>query len=616
LSFIVRQISRTADGREIIRPRRFDQPEISVGRGTDSDIHLPDLAVTLHHAAIRQVSPGKIEIVATAGLPFDVDGRSVQRADVEVARGANVRLGSHVLGISRGDGESAGAVVISVERVGAVSDASEAKDEAHIFSLAGALPGKRASAWALVGLVLAMFLAWPIFSYMSASSTAEAQGTAARPISFHADETWSTGKLSQVHASLENNCQACHQQPFVSVRDDACAACHTTVHDHADPRRLAAAKAAPDLSGRAQIAVAGTFNVPQGSCVQCHTEHEGATAMPVTQQRFCSDCHNGLDTRLTDTKILNATDFGTDHPQFRPAVMTNPEGPRAIVQRVSLDARPLEDNGLKFPHDLHLSRTNGVAQMARTMRAEQGFGDALACANCHTPDDSGARFKPVDMEKDCAMCHSLAFDRIGGTVRTLRHDDPKQVIADLRAYYRATGPVRPTNLEGMSRRRPGDFAADRTAVNFSWAAAARGGQAEAAIRSIFSKGGACFDCHRVTQPGTNGSVSYGIVPARQPDRYFRKGWFDHASHETETCQSCHAAETSSSASDVLLPKIADCRECHGGEAAKKAVPSSCAMCHDYHMSTGTPLMVRKDRARGKRFERIKAASEGGSESGA
>ena len=197
------------------------------------------------------------------------------------------------------------------------------------------------------------------------------------------------------------------------------------------------------------------------------------------------------------------------------------------------------------------------------------------------------------------MCHSLAFDRIDGTIRTLRHGEPDQVVADLRAFYRSTGPLRPINFGSVDRRRPGDFAVQRTSSNFAFAAATRGGRAEAAIRSVFSEGGACFDCHRVTQPGVQGP-NYGIVPVRLPERYMKKGWFDHASHTTESCQSCHAAPTSDSASDVLLPKIASCRECHGGESAHKQVQSSCAMCHDYHMGAGTPLMVRENLSRGKR----------------
>jgi hypothetical protein len=601
LSFIVRQISRTAEGREIIRARSFDQAEISIGRGTDCDIHLPDLQVTLHHAAIRRATGGRVEIVATAGLPFEVDGRSTSRAEIDTAVGATVRVGGHLLEIANGAAERADAIV-TVRRVEA--ETSE-EDGERVFTVAHVLPGKRAMAWTLALLVLAVFLAWPIWSVYS--SRAEAQAEPIRPIAFHPDETWSSGKLSLVHANLENNCQACHKDPFVSVTNESCVACHDKVHDHADPRRLAAAKASPGIAGSVQLAAQGVFGIPEGRCVECHTEHEGATAMPVTQQRFCSDCHGGLDKKLSDTKILNASDFGTDHPQFRPAIMSNPEGPQPVVQRVSLDARPLEDNGLKFPHRMHLSKVNGVAQMARTFNGEHGFGKALVCSNCHVPDESGSRFKPITMEQNCAMCHSLAFDRIGGTVRTLRHGDPDQVIADLRAFYRSTGPLRPINFGGVDRRRPGDFAAQRTNSNFAYAAATRGGRAEAAIRSVFSEGGACFDCHRVTQPGVQGP-NYGIVPVRLPQRYMKKGWFDHAAHATEGCQSCHAAETSDSASDVLLPKLASCQRCHGGESAHKEVPSSCAMCHDYHMTSGTPLMVRENRARGKRREQVHAAA--------
>lgn len=600
MSFVVRQISRTADGRQIVRPRLFEQSQLSVGRDAACDIHLPDLAVTLRHAVINELNPGRIEVVATAGLPFDVDGRSTERTEIDAARGANIRIGSHLLTVAKGDGEDAGRIVISVERVGAVSDASETKDEARVFSLAGVAPPKRATAWALVLAVLALFLAWPIYAFLSNGMATQGE---ARPVGFHADEMWSTGKLSLVHANLENNCKACHAQPGVSVRDDACVECHTEIHGHADPARLAAAHTMPSFSGRVERTAQNVFNIPQGSCVECHTEHEGATAMPVTQQRFCSDCHGTLNERLTDTRILNVSDFGTDHPEFRPAIMTDPSGDRPTVRRLSLEARPLEDNGLKFPHDMHLSKTNGVARMAQSFGGLYGFGDkGLVCANCHVPDSSGARFQTITMEDSCQMCHSLAFDQIGGTVRTLRHGDIPQTIADIRAFYRSTGPIRPINFGGVARRRPGTAEQVATSSQYNFAAATRPGRAEAAIRGVFSQGGACFDCHAVTQPGANGTSTFGIVPVRLPQRYMQLGWFDHKAHETETCESCHTAKTSANASDVLLPKIDSCRTCHGGESASKAVPSSCAMCHDYHMDDQAPQMVRDSRERGKRVD--------------
>jgi hypothetical protein len=610
VSFVLRQVSRSADGREIVRTRTVDGPELTIGRSPDCDIHLADLAVTLRHAVIRQRGPGTVEIAATANLPFDVDGRSTERAQIDIAKGASLRIGGHMLALSAD--ERPGDVAVSVERIEALSDSSETKDENRIFSLVGVAPSKRASAWAFALLVLLAALAWPVWTFYShrPANIAQVRAAAAggeagrpaqlRPAGFHADEMWSSGKLSRAHATLEGNCQACHVQPFVSVRDGACVACHTKVHDHADPRRLAVAKPQAQGAAKLRLAVAAAFNKPEGGCVGCHTEHEGATRMPVTAQRFCSDCHGALDARLRDTKLQNASDFGTDHPEFRPAIVTNPGGDRPTIQRVSLAATPMEESGLKFPHRLHLSTTNGVARMAQTLSPDYGFGTGLDCKNCHVTDPSGTRFRPVSMEQNCSMCHSLAFDRVEGTVRTLRHGDPKAVAADLRAFYRSTSPNRPISLGGMARRRPGDFAAYRIAADYRSGAAQRAGGADRAIRAVFSPRGACFDCHKVIQPAATGTGTFGVVPVTLPGRYMQKGWFDHGAHETETCVSCHAARTSDKSADLLLPDIKSCRTCHGGEHAGKQVPSACAMCHDYHVTGGAPWAVREDRSRDKR----------------
>ena len=342
-------------------------------------------------------------------------------------------------------------------------------------------------------------------------------------------------------------------------------------------------------------ACASAFHKPPGRCVECHSEHEGSGAMEPTPQKFCADCHDGMDGRLTDTKLENASDFGIAHPQFRPAVLVTPGGKNPPRKRISLDDKPTENNGLKFPHDVHLSRTGGVAQMGRRLSADYGFGDSLVCKDCHTPDANGVRFEPVDMKEDCSMCHSLAFDEIGGTVRTLRHGEPEMVQADLRAYYRSTRPTRPINLGGMARRRPGAGNETRVASDYARAVQFRPSRANLAIRQVFSRGGACFDCHGVTPPTAPGRVDYGIMPVTQTDRYMHKGWFSHEAHKEEKCSSCHNATASKTAEDLLLPGIKTCRECHGGEFQKAAdVPSTCAMCHDYHADDGAPWLIREE----------------------
>lgn len=598
MAFIVRQISRTADGREIVRPVTHQAVSIGIGRDAGNEIHLPDLAVDLHHARMMIGESGRLTVEATGGLPFELDGRSSQRAEIDANAGCELRFGGHILKVAK-DGSD---VVITIERTGALSDASEEKEEVGLFTLKSVMPGRRPMAWAFIASVLALFLAWPIYTY------ATSKGVEKRDASFHADTMWTSGSLSSAHKSLENNCQACHTEKFVTITDSTCMTCHKDVaHEHAAPDRIASSMETPGLGGKVEGLFKAAFNVPEGRCVECHTEHEGEGAMTPTAQKFCTDCHSSLNTRLTDTKLKNAGDFGVAHPQFQPAITVGFKGDERLTKRVELTGKLTEDNGLKFPHDIHMSKTNGIARMTQTLKGQQGWGNSLACKDCHTPTADGTRFKEVDMEADCAMCHDLAFDNIGGTLRTMRHGDPAQVVADLRGFYKSYTPGRPIQLSGMSRRRPGDYAYMETAQDYARGVNFVPNNAEAAIRAVFSKGGACYDCH-VVQPGTSGAAPFKIAKVVQPDRYMKLGWFDHNAHLNETCSSCHKAETSKVATDLLLPDLASCQTCHVGESGasltkvKTPVNSGCGMCHDYHISEQAPWKTRYeiDRGKGKR----------------
>lgn len=585
MTFIVRQIATTADGREIVRSNPFDSDQIGIGRSTENAIHLPDLAVNPDHATISRREDGHIVVESTSGQNFTLDGKQRVSVTIDPADGAELGFGGHVIIV----GEEEGQILFTVKRVEALSDSAEDRSESTLYTLQGLLPGKRISAWGFVGLVLAAFLVWPIYTW------ATYRGVEERPDQFHADTMWSSGALSQAHHSLEGDCQACHVDAFVTVTDKSCLTCHEDdAHDHAKPNRLLTARGGPEGFEKIGAAFASAFNKPPGRCVECHTEHEGAGAMEPTAQKFCADCHEGMDGRLTDTKLENASDFGLEHPQFRPAVLLKPGGKNPPRKRISLDEKPTEYNGLKFPHDLHLSKTGGVAQMGRRLSAKFDFGPSLVCKDCHTPDPKGVRFEPVDMQEDCSMCHSLAFDEIGGTVRTLRHGEPDMVRADLRAYYRSTRPTRPINLGGMKRRRPGANNDIRVASDYARAVQFRPSRANLAINEVFSRGGACFDCHGITPPTARGRVDFGIKPVTQTDRYMHKGWFSHEAHNDEDCSSCHSADTSKDARDLLLPGIATCRECHGGEFQTASdVPSTCAMCHDYHADDGAPWLIKE-----------------------
>lgn len=594
MSFLVRQISRTSDGREIIRAYPHDVREIIIGRDASCEIHLADLAVELRHACLTLQDNGEVEVAALAGLGFEVDGGKTSQAIIDPAGGAELRFGSHLLVISQEDA----AVVVTAERIEVLSDSTQEKDEIGLFTLRGILPGRRVMAWALSLAVLLALLVWPIQTYYNYRSVEK------RPAGFHADSLWSSGSLSSAHAGLDMDCQSCHTEAFVAVRDTSCASCHKDVHDHADPKRLKLAKAPVEWNGKMSRQIAGTFNRPEGRCVECHTEHEGAGPMEDTKQQFCSSCHADLNKRLTDTKIANAGDFGTAHPQFKPMVITA-LGTTPTKERISLDRKPVEDGGLKFPHNIHLSTTNGVARMA----GRTGFGGALDCKDCHVKTPDGVRFQPVDMERNCSMCHSLGIERIGDTVRTLRHGDPKMVVADLRAFYRSGGPYRVGAQQVMEgRRRPGSYA--RSQPYYAYFGSVNYSRADSAIRSVFSKGGACYDCHTVFAPPA-GSDNWQVQKVHQTSRYMIKGWFDHAAHKTETCSSCHMANKSGTASDLLLPGIKTCRSCHGGEASNANVPSSCAMCHSFHADEDAPWVPKFNAAR--KLDRVKTGLKTGKE---
>ena len=133
------------------------------------------------------------------------------------------------------------------------------------FSLASALPGKRAIAWALLVVILVAFLAVPICRTSPARRRTED-----RPAGRSGDGRELDARPAEpAHHGLEGNCEACHVKAFVAVRDKACLACHKDIGDHADHARLVARpRPARAWATRFQRAVADT--VPQAGPGRLH----------------------------------------------------------------------------------------------------------------------------------------------------------------------------------------------------------------------------------------------------------------------------------------------------------------------------------------------------------
>ena len=657
MTFLVERISYSAQGRRIVKAIAIEGETLTIGRHPSSDIRLADLNAALRHAVVQRVAPMRLQVSAEEGVGVELDGRKLTSGTIDLATGGDLRVGKNLLRFAPTAAESE-EIRVEVEEVG--ESAADEKDRGDVrrFAAGSVMPGKRAASYVLVALVLAVFLVWPLW-FVSQRQQAQAeveQSNAQQPVGgdrrkieeerrtraefrpaagFAADRLWISGHLSQAHASLENNCGACHVRPFEPVRDEACATCHRDITNHGDTERPAneaaarLARSQPNLTGfaRFQLTVAETFGHTPGRCVDCHREHEGPTRLADTAQSDCTGCHADLNSRLSGVRFANVVDFGRNsprpdpdaHPQFRPLALINWEGDRPLLSRVALSGAR-ENSHLAFPHEVHLDTRGGVARMAQRLGQRYGGRPGLGCADCHTPTPDGTSFQPVNMEEDCSSCHSLGFQQEGNVVRTLRHGAPDQVVADLREFYRGRAPSRPAELSTAARRRPGDLGQVRAALQYARARAGANMSAVQAIQSVFRRDGACGECHVVEQ---RGPLDFHVRPVAFPTRYLLHGWFSHTPHRRtewprespafpqgaalegdQACLSCHVqAGTSRASTDLMLPDMASCQSCHGGEGGRReAVESGCSMCHDYHLNQGVPAMLIRRQARGQRWQ--------------
>lgn len=567
MAFLIRTIDFTASGREIIRDRQHDGDTLTIGRAAENDLHLPDLAVEQEHARIEPTSGGQLRAAAVGTLGFTQDGKNVTEAVFAARDGVELGFGSYRLAFSQ---ESDGPVTITQTQI---SEEAGDRDALAGFALARALPSKRVMAWIGLAAILIAFLAIPIYSHLNRDRAVEPDYDGDGQVAM--DASWSTGDLSLAHHGLEDNCEACHVEPFQSVRDETCLTCHETIADHAPIPRQLTGRGPMSRGDQIQWDVAEAFGKEgPGSCTTCHTEHEGAGRMEPTAQKFCAECHDGMDKRLTDTTLANAADFGTAHPQFKMQIFTQPGQEKP--ERVLLSNNTVEYNGIKFPHDIHLDQTSGVTKMARSL-GSKGYGNALVCSDCHTPTKDQGGFLPVNMEEDCEACHSLVYDKVGSTFRTLRHGSVDQALADLRAIDRT--PRRPIT---SGRKRPGQIGT-ASVPGATYPRFGRPRSSLIAVNNALGRDGVCGECHIPTT--RNGRAD--VMPVNIPQYYLVLGRFDHEAHEQEDCTSCHKAESSATSNDLLMPGIAVCRDCHLGEKSRAAeVPSSCAMCHQYHPPSG------------------------------
>ncbi len=558
---LVSYLTRKAKGGVARKDDAVETDTLRFGRGADCEVHLVDPRVQLHHAQIV-ARPGGYFLEGFGQADFEVNGQRTQAH--RLAAGEKIQIGPYEVEIvGSPDGHD---IALTVELVRPLGDDLEMLKARSRVQLAGGGLGKRGWSWLLFLVTAAIFLAAPLYAYVTHTPYSKSDpASVPHGALATADSLWISGPMSGPHKFFGVACNACHEKPFVQARDEACVSCHTGIEHHADAGKFAFA------------------SFKDQACQSCHKEHNGDAAIVLKADAFCSDCHATLKEKAATAGLENASDFGRDHPQFRATVPVDAAG---RFDRVSLAGRlkpaeqvgkAIEVSNLKFPHNVHL--------VERGVRHPEKGPLKLECGSCHVPDSGKVGMKPITMEGNCIECHSLRFDP-GALNRELPHGKPVQalaVIGDFYAQRALQGGVEEANAPEVVRRRPGkaiETEAERQEA-LAWAKT----KTDQVAERVFGKS-LCGSCHTVTKQPDG---QWEVAKIRLMDSFLPKGVFDHGRHLTVACGDCHSAKTSELATDLLLPGVENCQGCHGGEKAADKVPSNCISCHEFHRP-GLPAM--------------------------
>jgi len=178
----------------------------------------------------------------------------------------------------------------------------------------------------------------------------------------------------------------------------------------------------------------------------------------------------------------------------------------------------------------------------------------------------------VTYANNCASCHPLYFDPLIDAVAP--HDEPEKVhamTAQSLGEFIAANPGQIGKPDPVRGRIPVNFPEPMPPVRTAdeWVEA----RTASVQRMLWSK--TCAECHTIEPQ----SPVPRVVPTNVRSAWMPHARFDHGAHQMTSCTSCHAAATSRDTSDVLMPSIATCQQCH---KPTRGAESRCFECHEYH----------------------------------
>jgi FHA domain/Cytochrome c3 len=544
-------------GRRQYREILVQARRLTIGRASDQHLQIADPNVFPNHAVIRagrgrREGPLVIEALSPSGVR--VNGRVSLLRDL--APGDEIAIGPAIITVE--PLQKGGPVTLRF-RMQQQEGGGSRLDRLHVLSLNESGLSKKFWSLVLASGVAAIFLLVP----MSAALYQPLRPLLRASPMIPNDGLWTPGALHTSHQFIGGDCNTCHVSAFTRVENAQCAACHTNVQHHV----------------RATSRDAALFD--QQRCGDCHVEHGDEHRLVSRDERLCSKCHADLERLKPATQLANATDFGTDHPEFRLTVMQAQSGIsdtewRPVRLSVLPGVQPVERSHLSFSHKQHLD--------PRGIKGPNG-DEVMKCESCHLPDSSGRYMLPVRMQGQCSRCHSLRFDE-NDPATTVPHGDLEGVYRTLISHFSRVflqGTATPASRSGVLPRRPGTAAVlsrDDQRRGWEWAE----NQALAAAKDLFEKR-VCVDCHLVRKvAGAERYMQWKVQPVRLTATWMPRANFDHASHKSSRCITCHVdADKSERSTDILMPKIAQCRTCHSSPADTDKLPSDCLMCHRFHL---------------------------------
>jgi predicted CXXCH cytochrome family protein len=543
-------------GRAFFRQAVLSVDKLTIGRDADQLIQVQHARLAPAHAVI-ELERGLPRLRVLVPTPVPVNGVPQRRK--LLARGDVIGLGAGRLEVQ--DIRANGVLVLRLDLLQRANPSPAGVKSALTLKDAGI----RATPASLVlsGGVLLLMLLIPLLTAWRGPVQ-----TALRESHYVPSDTlWQPGTLHESHQSIGTNCNACHLRPFERVEDSACLTCHQDTQHHVP----------------ADSPVRARFETER--CTSCHVEHAHPSRLIERGPASCTQCHADLKRLDGNTRLQNAVDFGSDHPELALAMLKPPAdaGTPWVTEMMYARGSGVEErSNLKFSHKVHLNPAG--------IKAPTGERK-LSCADCHQTDASGRTMLRVRMETHCAGCHTLQFDEHDPST-VVPHGALGPVFAAIEAHFSRMFLKNSGGIDASVRRRPGGEGAvlsrDEQRRALDWTTQ----QTTLVARELLDKR-VCVQCHFIDKKADSISpAQWQIRPVKLAEQWMPRAQFSHAAHRASSCATCHiGAEQSDASTDVLMPAIRQCRDCHGGANDTIRLASDCVMCHQLHIPGRGPMLT-------------------------